>query len=60
MADRYTVYQGSFVCHTCKEEVLTIRHYPSSKKITWLCSNRHITSVSLQTRKRKKDYDRTV
>lgn len=60
MANRYTVYQGSFVCHDCREVVPNMRFYPTSKQITWLCANNHITKVSLQTRKRKQDYDRKV
>ena len=60
MADRYTIYQGSFVCHECKETVQTMRHYPNSKMLTWVCSRKHLSSVSIQTRKRKQDYDRKV
>jgi len=59
MADRYTVYQGSFVCHTCKIETRSMRYYFIPKEMTWLCPNRHLTKVSLQTKKSKKDYERT-
>jgi len=59
MANRYTVYQGKFVCHTCKEEVLSMRHYVNAKQITWLCSQQHLTKVSLQTKKSKRDYERS-
>jgi len=58
MANRYTVYQGSFVCHTCKEEVKSMRHYIASKQMTWLCSHGHLSKVSLQTKKTKRDYER--
>jgi hypothetical protein len=54
---RYTVYPGSFVCHTCKSEVKSLRLYPESKEMTWLCPNSHLTNVSLQTKKRKRDYE---
>jgi len=59
MSNRYTVYQGDFVCHTCKEGVPNMRHYPASKNITWLCSKGHLSKVSLQTRKKKRDYERS-
>jgi|SaaInl25SG_5_DNA_1037380.scaffolds.fasta_scaffold08076_3 hypothetical protein len=59
MADRYTVYQGDFVCHTCKENVKSLRNYVNSKKLTWLCSKGHMSVVSLQTKRTKRDYERT-
>lgn len=58
MADRYTIYQGKFVCHECKEVVHTMRNYFVSKQLTWVCSNKHLSKVSLQTKKTKKDYER--
>lgn len=57
--DRYTVYKGQFVCHTCKETVTSLRHYVQPKYISWMCSKKHLSEVSLQTRKKKKDYDGT-
>ena len=30
---KYTIYEGKFPCKTCKEEVKTIRIYPSPKAI---------------------------
>ncbi len=56
----YTVYDGKFVCHDCKAEVKTLRMYHEQLRITWLCRNRHLSEVSLNTRKTKKDYERTV
>jgi len=58
MANRYTVYQGNFVCHECRSIVPNMRFYPWSKEMTWLCSSNHMTKVSLQTKKTKRDYDR--
>jgi hypothetical protein len=57
---KYTIFPGKFQCHTCKSEVGTLRLYESSKVITWMCSDRHVSSVSLQTRKNKRDYERKV
>jgi len=54
---KYTVYSGKFPCHTCKEVVLSLRLYSADKKLTWLCSQGHMSTVSLVTKK-KKDYER--
>jgi hypothetical protein len=54
---RYTIYPGTFACHTCKEPVKTLRMYGETKEMTWMCSQKHLTVVSLKT-KRKKDYER--
>jgi hypothetical protein len=55
---KYTVYPGKFVCHTCGAEVKTLRSYPSEKKLTWVCNDKHMTEISLNTKKSKKDYER--
>ena len=54
---KYTIYPGSFPCHTCKVEVKTVRVYPETKEITWMCPEKHISIVNLNTKKRK-DYER--
>ena len=58
MANRYTVYKGAFICHTCKQGVPNMRFYPDSKQMTWLCSGSHLSKVSLQTKRSRRDYDR--
>lgn len=55
---KYDVYQGQFPCHTCKQEVLTLRFYIEDKLLTWMCSEKHLSSVSLNVKKTKKDYER--
>ena len=55
---KYNVYPGIFPCHTCKEEVKTLRSYPEEKLLTWMCSQKHLSQVSLKTKKDKKDYER--
>lgn len=55
---RYNVYNGEFICHTCKEIVPTLRMYASLKEMTWMCKAGHLTKVSLNTKKNKGDYDR--
>jgi len=57
---KYTVYPGKFVCHECKANVNSLRLYEEEKLLTWVCFNKHLSKVSLQTRKTKKDYERKV
>lgn len=54
--NKYTVYQGKWVCHTCKEIVLTLRLYPETKTLTWMCKQKHLSVVELGKRKRS-DFD---
>jgi len=55
---KYTVYQGRFACHTCRVEVKSVRVYPSEKLITWMCPDKHLNEVSLETKKKKQDFER--
>ncbi len=54
---KYTVYPGTFPCHTCRADVKSVRVYPVEKLITWMCPEKHLNEVSLETKK-KKDYER--
>jgi hypothetical protein len=47
---RYFEFPGKFHCHTCKAEVSVARFYFSSSDLTWLCINRHMSKVNLNTR----------
>jgi hypothetical protein len=58
--DRYSVFPGKFPCHTCKSITHSVRLYPDSKKITWMCKDKHLSSISLQTKKHKRDYERKI
>jgi len=59
MSNRYEVHPGKFPCHTCKEVVKSLRHYIEAKELTWVCSQKHLTKVSLDVKKKKKkDYER--
>ncbi|CAB4164214.1 hypothetical protein UFOVP828_6 [uncultured Caudovirales phage] len=53
----YTLYNGKFVCHTCKAIVSTLRSYAETKELTWMCKEKHLSKVTL-VHKRKKDYER--
>ena len=52
----FTVYQGTFLCHTCKTEVKTLRLYAETKEMTWMCKDKHLSRVNLGRRK-KSDFD---
>jgi len=58
--NRYTVYQGSFVCHTCKSVVPSLRLYAAAKEMTWMCKEKHLSKVSLNTKKKRDHYERKV
>lgn len=44
---QYTNYPGKFICKKCKETVKVARLYQDTKDLTWLCSNKHLSVVSL-------------
>jgi hypothetical protein len=55
---KYNLYQGTFACHTCRAEVKTLRFYEATKELTWMCNDKHVTIVDLNTKKSRKDYER--
>jgi hypothetical protein len=55
---KYNVYAGKFKCQVCNQEVTSLRSYPEAKELTWMCSEKHMSRVSLNTKKTKKDYER--
>lgn len=55
---KYNIYHGSFRCQECNEEVKTLRFYYIDKQLTWMCPNKHVSTVNLQTKKKKEDYER--
>ena len=57
---RYEIFQGKFPCHTCKEIVTSLRLYPETKEITWMCGQKHVSMVSLGVKKKKQDYEREI
>ncbi len=54
---KYTVYQGKFSCQVCKEEVNSLRLYPETQQLTWMCKEKHMSTVSLNVRRRRKDFE---
>lgn len=55
---RYTLFHGEFPCHTCKVIVKTLRSYPSEKELSWMCPDKHLSTVDLNTKKKREDYER--
>jgi hypothetical protein len=55
---KYSIYSGEFLCHTCKEVVKSLRLYPETYEVSWMCSQKHLTSVIIYRKKTKKDYER--
>ena len=55
---RYNVYQGSFICQVCGQAVHSLRSYGPEKRLTWMCKQKHLSEVSLETKKKKRDYER--
>ena len=53
---KFKTFEGIFPCHTCKEEVTTLRLWKETTDLTWMCSKKHISKV--QMIKTKKDYER--
>jgi hypothetical protein len=53
---KYDIVKGLFTCHTCKQEVPSLRMYASEKRLSWMCKDGHVSEVNLDTR-RKKDID---
>jgi hypothetical protein len=55
---KYSIYPGVFKCQQCGLEVKSLRLYQDTKELTWMCSEKHVSTVNLNTRKSKKDYER--
>jgi hypothetical protein len=49
----YTVYNGKFMCHECKAEVKSLRLYADTKTATWMCPEKHLSSVKFGKQKWK-------
>jgi hypothetical protein len=51
----FTVYNGKFICHQCKTTVNTARLYAETKSLTWMCKDKHLSSVKFGKQKWKGD-----
>jgi hypothetical protein len=55
-SDKFKVFNGTFICQVCKEEVNSLRLWLETANLTWMCSKKHISKVPLIIT--KKDYER--
>lgn len=53
---KFSIYPGKFPCHTCKEEVMSLRLWKESLELTWMCSKKHLSKSQIKIT--KKDYER--
>lgn len=49
----FTVYNGKFICHECKMEVRSLRLYADTKTMTWMCKDKHLSTVKFGKQKWK-------
>lgn len=56
MSERFSIFSGQFTCQKCNEIAGTCRLWIETKDVTWMCSKKHISKVSMIP-KTKKDYD---
>jgi hypothetical protein len=54
---KYSVYTGKFKCQVCGADVTSLRSYYDTKELTWMCKDKHLSTVSLNTKKTKRDYE---
>jgi len=59
VASKYEIISGKFFCGTCENTSDTARLYTETKRLTWLCKEKHLTEINLKPEKKtKKDYER--
>ena len=37
MSKKFSIYEGRFFCHSCKNEVLTARYWKQEVELSWKC-----------------------
>ena len=59
MSKNFTVYKGKFICKVCGIEVNSMRLWHETADCSWMCKDKHLSTVSLMPpKKTKKDYER--
>ena len=56
--NRFTVYDGKFLCQKCGIEVSKLRLWSDTLDLTWFCESKHISRLSF-TSWAKQRYKRT-
>jgi hypothetical protein len=54
---KYNLYHGDFRCHVCKAEVKTLRLYAETKELSWMCPEKHVSTVDLNTKRNRRDFE---
>jgi hypothetical protein len=57
---KYDVLKGDFICHTCKDIVYSVRWYYQDLIMTWMCKDKHVSTVDLNLKKKKVYHDREI
>jgi RNase P subunit RPR2 len=51
MSKKFSIYEGRFFCHSCKNEVLTARYWKQEVELSWKCKEcEEVSVVSLSGR----------
>lgn len=51
---KFLAVPGKFPCHRCKEVVTELRLYKDTLDLTWMCSQKHLSKVNIDLKKKKK------
>ena len=50
MSKKFSIYEGRFFCHSCKNEVLTARYWKQEVELSWKCKEcEEVSVVSLKS-----------
>lgn len=56
--NKFLVVAGAFICKACKANISSARFWYSSGDVSWICESKHISTVGLVPKKKKKsDFD---
>ena len=48
---KFSVYKGIFLCQKCNKKVIEARMYHETLDFTWMCEEKHLSKVNLQSRR---------
>lgn len=54
---KFSTYPGQWPCKVCGEVVTSLRLWPETADLTWVCTKKHMSKVNLLPPTRK-DYER--
>jgi hypothetical protein len=50
LPSKYSIYNGKFICQTCKAVVEVARMYKEKQDLTWMCAEKHLSKVNFNVR----------